>query len=145
MNPIRIELAGEPRGKGRPRMTKGGVAYTPKETRNYEAALRYAAQQVMAGRTPMDGPVLLIVEAYMPIPQSTTKRDRARIAAGTLFPAKKPDPDNILKCMDALNGIAFGDDRQVVELRLSKRYDERPRLVIIVHPMVADQTQQEAA
>lgn len=47
---IEIVLLGAPRGKERPRLTKAGHVYTPEKTRNYEAALKYAAQQAMAGR-----------------------------------------------------------------------------------------------
>lgn len=38
-------------------------------------------------------------------------------------PDKKPDADNILKAvLDALNGVAYEDDRQVVEVLCIKKY-----------------------
>ena len=44
---------------------------------------------------------------------------------GNLNPTKKPDADNIGKVvLDALNGIAYEDDKQVIELRVSKQYSE---------------------
>jgi hypothetical protein len=51
---VTIRLAGEPNGKGRPRIsTRNGMvrAYTPEKTRNYSAALRMAAQVAMGGRS----------------------------------------------------------------------------------------------
>ena len=36
MSPIVIEIAGEPRGKGRPRFARSGHTYTPAATRAYE-------------------------------------------------------------------------------------------------------------
>ena len=36
--------------------------------------------------------------------------------------------------LDALNGIAFDDDKQVVELRAKKMYSDRPRVVVKLHP-----------
>lgn len=39
-------------------------------------------------------------------------------------PQKKPDTDNIAKIvLDALNGLAYPDDKQVVELQVLKTYD----------------------
>ena len=43
---------------------------------------------------------------------------------------KKPDCDNLLKCVDALNQIVFVDDRQIVRAIVAKRYGERPCLKI---------------
>ena len=46
--------------------------------------------------------------------------------SGNVFPAKKPDADNILKIVaDALNGIAYGDDKQVVTAQVQKQYAEQ--------------------
>jgi Holliday junction resolvase RusA-like endonuclease len=40
-----------------------------------------------------------------------------------IYPTKKPDADNIAKViLDALNGIAYRDDTQVVDLTVSMRY-----------------------
>jgi Holliday junction resolvase RusA-like endonuclease len=37
---------------------------------------------------------------------------------------KKMDIDNVCKCvLDAMNGIVYVDDRQVVSLHATKRYD----------------------
>ena len=46
---------------------------------------------------------------------------------------KKPDADNIIKCiLDALNGLAYHDDSQVVGVICQKFYAEVPRTVIKV-------------
>ena len=34
---VEIEVSGQPQGKGRPRFTRNGRAYTPDKTREYEA------------------------------------------------------------------------------------------------------------
>jgi Holliday junction resolvase RusA-like endonuclease len=132
---IRIELAGEPRGKGRPRFSrKNGIAYTPAPTRNYEAALRYAAQGAMAGRAPLDGPLSVWVTAFMPIPTSWSKRRQQQAAARQFQHTSRPDFDNILKSLDAINGVVWRDDSQIWELRFNRFYDERPRLCVVVEP-----------
>jgi Holliday junction resolvase RusA-like endonuclease len=100
MNPIVIELAGEPRGKGRPRFVRNGMTYTPAATRKYEAALRYAAQEAMAGRPPLVGPISIIVTAVFPIPTSWSKRKPEAALAGELPHVSKPEIDNLIKSID---------------------------------------------
>ena len=52
---------------------------------------------------------------------------------GLILPTKKPDADNIAKAiLDALNGLAFYDDAQVVYLQVSKRYSNEPRAVVFI-------------
>ena len=44
-----------------------------------------------------------------------------------IYPTTKPDTDNIAKSiLDSLNGIAYLDDKQVVDLRVRKQYAEVP-------------------
>ena len=46
-------------------------------------------------------------------------------------PLVKPDLDNIAKGIcDALNGIAWKDDKQITDLYVGKRYDENPRVEV---------------
>lgn len=133
MTPIVIELAGEPKGKGRPRFVRStGHAYTPAQTRSYESMLRLAAQEAMAGRIPIDGPVEVEVLACMPIPVSWSKGKRAGAIAGTVKPTSRPDVDNLVKMLDAFNEVVWRDDKQVVWCRVAKVYSEKPRLRIDV-------------
>lgn len=42
-----------------------------------------------------------------------------------MWPVKKPDADNIAKIIcDALNGIAYRDDTQIISLKVLKIYDK---------------------
>ena len=92
-------------GKQRPRMTKGGHVYTPKETEEAEQLIRgewlkqhgdkYAAHE---------GPIYLDVTTRRELAKSNPKRN-----------AGMSDFDNVLKLVcDALNGIAYQDDKQIV-------------------------------
>lgn len=133
MQPIVIELAGEPEGVGRPRFVrKTGVAFTPADTRKYQAALRLAAQVAMGARPPLDGPVTVRVTALFPVPASWSKRKRALAHDGLVCCMCKPDVDNILKQLDSLNQVVFVDDKQVIAAAVHKRYSERPALRIEV-------------
>ena len=128
--PIVIEIAGEPRGKGRPRFTRQGHAFTPTRTRSYKSAIRYAAQEEMNGAAPLEGALAVIVTATFPVPLSWSKRNRAAALAGSLAHTKTPDCDNLLKTIDALNQICWLDDKQITHATVVKQYGERPSLRI---------------
>lgn len=135
---IEITLAGPPRGKGRPRSTIAGKhvrVYTDAETVKYETQLRYAAEQAMAGRVPLEGPLHVEMLVRFPIPKAFSKKKRSDALDGErtgVLPIVKPDADNTLKLSDALQEIIFRDDKQIVDVRVLKRYSERPGLTIKV-------------
>jgi Holliday junction resolvase RusA-like endonuclease len=131
--PVIFEVPGEIRGKGRPRFVRAtGRTYTPEATRSYEAILKYAGVEAMAGRPPFDGPVRLTMVAIFGVPASWSKRKRTQALIGDISPTKKPDADNIIKLTDALNAVVWGDDAQVVDVRLIKKFGEHPNLQIRV-------------
>ncbi|PVE25404.1 RusA family crossover junction endodeoxyribonuclease [Microvirga sp. KLBC 81] len=133
---ISIRLAGEPVGKGRPRFsTKSGRAFTPSKTRSYEAQLKYAAQQAMGERAPLDGPLSVRVVASFPVPQSFSKKKRELALVHVLRPTKVPDCDNLLKTLDALNEVVWRDDKQIVDALVQKVYSDMPGLLILVEPL----------
>lgn len=123
MSTYRFTVDIEPIGKARPRMTRNGHVYTPKETREAELAISMA-YELFRGRLIEKGvPVSLDVVAYFPIPQSWSNIKKMAVMDGDILPTKKPDADNILKLVaDALNGEAYEDDAQVVDMSISKRY-----------------------
>jgi Holliday junction resolvase RusA-like endonuclease len=136
---IRIVLSGEPKGKGRPRFSvRNGQAraFTPASTRSYEGALKLAAQDQMGDTPPLDCAVDVTILSYMPIPKSWSKKKQAAALAGTLRPTGKPDWDNMAKMTDALNEVVWRDDGQVVDGRVRKFYSDRPRLEIVVEPVL---------
>jgi Holliday junction resolvase RusA-like endonuclease len=67
----------------------------------------------------------------MPMPKDWSKRKKQLALNGEVKPSVKPDLDNLCKAvLDALNGIAYHDDKQIVELHLSKAYSDHPRTEI---------------
>jgi Holliday junction resolvase RusA-like endonuclease len=133
--PVVIELLGEPKGKARARRGKNGVHYTPAATRSHENALGIMAAQAMRGRTPLQGALRVVVLAYMSVPRSWSGRRQQRALDGIERPTVRPDSDNIVKMLDALNRIVWRDDSQIVELQMSKHYSGRPRTRIEVIPL----------
>lgn len=129
---IEIILAGPPRGKERVKTARDGHSYTPERTVSFEGRLAYAAQIVMDGRPPLDGPLALHMELHLPIPASWSAKKRAAALSGEIQPTVKPDFDNGAKCIDALNLLVFVDDRQIVDARIRKFYSDRPRTIVRV-------------
>lgn len=118
-------------GKGQPKQRvpggRTGFAYTPKKTVVAEAFVRDLAFEQMnnEGLKPFEGAVSLTVIIYRPIPKSFSKAKRDDAKADLIRPVTRPDLDNQIKLVkDALNGICFKDDSQVVTIRASKFYHE---------------------
>lgn len=127
---IHFEIIGKPYGKGRPRFTKSGHTYTPKETTSYENLVKLSYQQQCNGKR-LDGAIIANIVAVYPIPKSASKKKRAEMIDGKILPQVKPDCDNVAKTvLDALNKIAYDDDSQVAMLIVTKMYGEVPRVVV---------------
>lgn len=132
---VKFEVLGVPVGKSRPKFsTVNGhaVAYTPAKTANYETLVKLSYQQKYAGCTfEKNVPLMADITALFPIPKSASKKLQAKMLSGAVRPTKKPDCDNIIKAvLDALNGVAYYDDSQVVKICIRKRYDTNPRTII---------------
>lgn len=123
MPTVRFTVPGEPKGQGRPRFSrKSGVAFTPTETRNHAAYVKMLATRAMeaAMMQPFEKPCTLVVRIYCTMPQSWPKKKRDLASSGLLAPGK-PDIDNVVKLLaDAMNGVVFKDDKQIVHVDARK-------------------------
>lgn len=73
------------------------------------------------------------VRAFMSIPSSKSKKFKQAAVLGIERPTKKPDVDNIFKCVtDAMSGIAYKDDKQIVAATVNKWYAEVPRVEVLI-------------
>jgi len=127
-------VEGKIKGKERPRMnTKSGNIFTPNKTKGYESWVM-SCYRYSSGGEMLTGDITAIIEAFYKIPasvKSEVKREQMR--RGIINPAITPDVDNIAKIiLDALNGIAYADDKQVIDLRVIKRYADEPFVKIIL-------------
>lgn len=104
---------GTPVPKGRPRLGKGGNTYTPKRTRAYEDAIGWAWKET--GERPFEGDVSMSIDIFE-------------------APGHPADLDNHVKAiLDALQGLAFANDRQVTVLFAEiMRASAEPGIVLIV-------------
>lgn len=131
---IRFTIPGPPMGKGRVRISKGGFCFTPETTMNYENLVKVTCIEKCDQRQPnYGGQVAVDITAYYPIPSSCTKKKQVQIRHGAR-PTKKPDLDNIAKIiLDALNHVAWQDDKQVVCMVLTKKYADLPCVSVGIH------------
>jgi len=88
----------------------------------------YASQQTSEF---LEGPIHVYYEFHLPIPKSFSKKNRALAISGELCHTKKKDCTNIIKFVeDAIKGLLFEDDAQVVSGKFKKLYSENPRTII---------------
>lgn len=126
---IKLTIPGEPVAKGRPRVTRYGT-YTPEKTKNYETLVK-ELYFVEHGQTLIEGELSIDIKAYFRIPKSASKKRKRLMASGDMRPVKRPDWDNVGKIVtDALNGVAYDDDSQIVSATVEKYYSEEPRTEI---------------
>ena len=137
---FRIIVPGEPCGKQRartfydPRVGRV-VSKTPEKTKSYETLIRELFATKYEGAVPLQGPAVLHVFIYRGIPKSTSMKKAAMMESGLIRPTTKPDCSNVLKAVeDALNGLAYRDDSQLVDEFPHKYYSATPRVEIRVEP-----------
>jgi Holliday junction resolvase RusA-like endonuclease len=132
----RLVMTIEPKPKERPRAAIiGGHAriFTPKTTEAYEKEIR-AAWVRANGDKPEEGPLRARIYFGLPIPRSETKANKLLMVLRKVFPVKRPDLDNLIKSvLDALNGVAYKDDCQIVTMLSRKNYAEAPYVKVILN------------
>jgi len=125
---------GKPQPKQRPRFNRRtGTAYTPKETHEYERDVRLSFRGKYPQAVKMLGSVSVSIDAYFEPPKGASKIMREKMLSGEVRPAKKPDADNLIKSIcDAMNGVAYVDDGQVVSVSCRKLYSNVARVEVVI-------------
>lgn len=131
---------GDPVGQGRPRFVKAtGRAFADKQTESVVGEWKHLWAK--CGRVRLDGPLALTVVARFARPRSHYLGSGALTSAGQRIPrpGKRPDLSNIVKLVeDALNGLAYEDDAQIVDVRAAKVWTADralpPQTVVLIKP-----------
>jgi Holliday junction resolvase RusA-like endonuclease len=127
---------GPPHGKGRPRFRRMGnfvQTYTDAKTKSYETLVKEAATQAMGSSQPLESPVRLDCTIKLPVPKSYPKKRLEACLSGSEKPTKKPDWDNVAKSVaDAMNGIVYLDDTQIVVAKVTKTYAVEAGVDVVV-------------
>lgn len=143
----KLIIDGDPVGKGRPRITREGRAFTPKKTRTYEQRVAWLAKGWWRQKpAPKGTPVIIYVDAFFSLPKSAKKE------SGVTWCTKGghyPDLDNIIKAIkDSFNGLVYEDDCQVagiVARRMNAPSGVRSRVIVRVKVPVQLPVEEEPA
>lgn len=131
---ITFTVPGDPVGWQRAGVNRyTGHHYTQEKTRYREQEIALAYRIKAHGfMFPQKRPLKLKVIAFFPIPKRATKAERTEMLCCNILPTIKPDWDNLGKIMDALNGIAWHDDKDIVFGEVIKVYSVDPRTEITI-------------
>lgn len=135
MSLCRMVIPLRPKPKERPQHGRFSKGFTPKSTREYEEAVKHYYERD-CGLPPTDKPVMVTFMFNFAVPKSYSKKEQAKKLQGTCPYSIRPDLDNIEKAaMDALNGLAFKDDAQVVGKLSLKRFWMHNSIMITIDEM----------
>ena len=115
-----IYIPGPPVAQSRPRFARTGNhvrTYDAAPAKDYKSWVRHCAVEAMVGVSIFrrDVPLALSVDIFLQRPKSKPKK--------VLHPVNKPDLDNLLKgIQDAMEGIVYEADQQIIQVSMSKRY-----------------------
>lgn len=147
---FKFTINGKPKGQDRPRFsTAGGTvrAYDTDESRNHKTYIKLLASTAMRAkgwRFAETEAIGMNIYIFMGIPKKKSKAFRERVVFGLERPTKKPDIDNIIKIIaDALNGVAYADDKQIVYVQAGKHYGVDPRIEVEVFTVNEQQQEEE--
>jgi len=116
------------------RARRNGARYfTAPDVAEYQEQVR--AAWMVAGRPWLDGALAVKATFHVQRPRSHfgTGANACKLrGAAPAWPTSRCDVDNLLKApLDALNGLLFADDAQVVHVQATKRYaTDKPHAVL---------------
>ena len=140
MKEIYFIVDGRVQPKQRPRVVRNRYTgrvhtLTPQETVDYENKVKASFYEACDGeKFFLTGAVQMTVNVYVAIAKSTPKKTREKMLTGELKPITRTgDLDNLYKAItDALNGVAYDDDSQIIDATIRKFYGEEARAEITI-------------
>jgi Holliday junction resolvase RusA-like endonuclease len=132
----------QPAGSKRAFIPKGWerpvvVDANPKAKTWQQQVASEALMAIPAGRVPLfDGPIMVEFTFYRSRPRGHFRKDGRVRDGAPAFPTTRPD---VLKTArgveDAMSGIVYRDDAQIVDERLRKCWGDPARLEVTVRPL----------
>lgn len=140
MNQISFEVPGQPQTEGNMKAFNGHIVHADGPgLRAYRKAVGIVAKS--KGCRPGPGPISLDVQFVCKRPNDHfVANDPLRDLKPTApaYVTKRPDIDKLLRAvLDALTGIAYDDDNQVVHVNMRQTYGT-PKLMVTVRQIAAD-------
>lgn len=119
--------AGSKKGFYIPKLNRVVITDDAKKSRPWKAQVSDAAAQAMQGMRLLEGPLVVELTIYLPRPKGHFGM-RGLLPRAPRYPAVKPDATKLLRCFeDALSGLVYRDDAQIVTQVVRKRYGEPAR------------------
>ena len=132
---VNFEVPGDPVPKGRPRFARRGTfvqTYTDSKTLEYETLVGFKARQAIGASEPLKGHLTVYLYLRYAVPVSYSKKRTEACLNGLEYP-KRVDLDNCYKSItDAMNGIVYVDDSQIVEAHILKCYSLEPGANVMI-------------
>jgi Holliday junction resolvase RusA-like endonuclease len=136
--PLSFDIDAEPVPYARMRATwKTKTLYSPKRQQDYKKAVATLAtvQMKKFGWQPTSLPIELHITCHYVKPKSWSAKKRN----SPQFKTGKPDIDNLAKIiMDALNGVVWHDDAQIIFLTVSKDYSLKSVTYVRIVPIAPE-------
>ncbi len=115
---------------------KLGVAVSDSnpKARDWKSAVASEARlHVGEGGPLLDGPLDVLMIFFLPRPKGHFKKNGQERPSAPMWPTTRPDTQKLARgTTDALTGILWRDDSQIIEERLLKMYGEPARVEITV-------------
>jgi len=132
---VTFTVDGDPVPKGRPRFARRGQfvqTYTDAKTIDYETQVAMRARHALGATNPLETALTVFLYLRYAVPASYSKKRKEACLLGLEYP-KRIDIDNVYKSItDAMNGIVYLDDSQIVEAHIKKVYAEQSGANIMV-------------
>lgn len=136
---VEIVVYGKPQPAGSKRAFKGIIVDANKKSRPWKTQVAQAAGEQFSGEL-LRGPLTVQFRFFAPRPKGhygTGSKSEVLKASAPAYPTGKPDVLKLARGVeDALTGVVYGDDSQIVREVLEKFYGEPARVEIAVIPMV---------
>lgn len=129
-----FKIPGKIKAKQSVKFGKNGIKYTPKDVIDYANWIKICFQNKYPNHKPSDlenKNLEIEINAFFKIPKSFSKTKQTQALKNNIRPTIKPDWDNISKNVcDALNCIAYPDDKAIVKGSVEKYYGEDDYLLV---------------
>jgi len=110
-----------------------GIAYDP--SRKEREKIQWQAKPY-APLEPLIGPILVDLAFFFIPPPSSSKIRKRQMLNHVIHHIKKPDADNCAYLItNALKGIFYRDDAQIIDLHIHKRFAEKAKTVVKIVPI----------
>jgi Holliday junction resolvase RusA-like endonuclease len=129
-----LEIPGDPVPQKQTQFVrKTGIAYNP--SKSSQDRIRWCVRPY-APSEPLACPVSLKISFYFEPPKSTSGIRRRQMLNGVIHHTKKPDADNCAYLItNALKGIFYVDDSQIIDLSISKRFGSPSKTIVQIVPI----------